>query len=275
MIVCELWHGQGLGNQLAVYITTRSIAKKLGYEFGIQHPDRFRGSSFLKNLNFGESVRGGHTDIEGKPPSKLPDGIEYYYAEKQKWLSNGSCVTPYDWDLLKIQDNTKIDGLMQGEDYFKEYKTEIRDWLKVDLIDFPANQCIINFRGGEYAGVKDFFLPQSYWDNAIAHMRSVRSNMQFRVVTDDVCTARDFFPDFEITHEMSSDYKSIQSAPYLILSNSSFAFFPAWLNTKLEFCIAPKYWARFNISDGYWSLDQNYTKGWFYLDRQGKLGIDK
>jgi hypothetical protein len=47
------------------------------------------------------------------------------------------------------------------------------------------------------------------------------------------------------------------------------------LNTKVKFCIAPKYWGRFNISDGYWSLEQNYTRGWIYQDREGKLSTER
>lgn len=276
MIVTELWNGQGLGNQLACYITTRCIAIDNGYEFGIHHPERFKGSSFLKNVDFGKNVTGGLTLEEGKTPVSLPDGITNYYVEKNVYHQNGSNITPYDMNLTKIPDNTKIDGLMQGEDYFKRHKDEIRNWLKVNLIELPENLCIINFRGGEYVYVKDFFLPKSYWDNAINNMKSIRPDMKFHVVTDDPNTARYFFSsEITISHEMSLDYAMIQSAYYLILSNSSFAFFPAWLNEKVKFCIAPRYWGRFNISDGYWSLDQNYTEGWYYQDREGKLLTQK
>ena len=36
MIVTEIYKGQGLGNQLWCYITTRVMAKDKGYNFGIQ-----------------------------------------------------------------------------------------------------------------------------------------------------------------------------------------------------------------------------------------------
>ena len=63
----------------------------------------------------------------------------------------------------------------------------------------------------------------------------------------------------------------VKNAHYLILSNSSFAWFPAWLSTTLKYAIAPKYWARHNVSDGYWCLGYNLTTGWMYQDRNGKL----
>jgi hypothetical protein len=267
--------GQGLGNQLACYVSTRCIALDLGYDFGIEHPEQFKGYSFLKNVNFGLPVVGGVTPEEGKPPLKLPQGITNYYAEKNVRHPNGCDISPYDWDLFKISDNTKIDGLMQGEDYFKKHKEDIRKWLKIDLKILPKNLCIINFRGGEYVGIREVFLTKNYWDNAVKNMKNIRSDMIFQVVTDDPITARYFFPGFNIYHDIASDYRSIQSAPYLILSNSSFSFFPAWLNENLKFCIAPRYWSRHNVSDGYWSMDQNYTKGWWYQDRRGNLSLDK
>ena len=47
MIITELYDGQGLGNQLWCYVTTRVIAKKNGYDFGIQSPEKFKGIYFI------------------------------------------------------------------------------------------------------------------------------------------------------------------------------------------------------------------------------------
>ena len=275
MIVTELWNGQGLGNQLHCYVATRCIAMTLGFTFGIHHPERFKGHNLFPNLYFGEPVTGGYTSVEGQTPEKLPDGITNYYREKTTLHTSGSNISGYDDDLYNLQDNTKIDGLMQGEGYYSHLKQYVYSWLKVEPIELDDNVCIINFRGGEYVGVKDFFLPPSYWFNAIGNMRKFRPDLRFEVVTDDVKTAKEFFPELKVTHDLENDYRSINSAQYLILSNSSFAFFPTWLNTNLKFCIAPRYWARHNISDGYWSLDQNYTQGWWYQDRDGRLGQEK
>ena len=101
--------------------------------------------------------------------------------------------------------------------------------------------------------------------------------MRFVVITDDVRAARRFFPRLEIRHfGIGGDYAVIHAAHYLILSNSSFAWFPAWLSTNLRFCIAPKYWAHHNVSDGYWACGYNLTTGWNYLGRDGTLyGYDE
>ena len=36
MLATEFLHGQGLGNQLFCYVTTRMLAHRLGYDFGIK-----------------------------------------------------------------------------------------------------------------------------------------------------------------------------------------------------------------------------------------------
>ena len=41
MIFTEIYKGQGLGNQLFVYVATRAIAKKLNQPFGIKNPQIF------------------------------------------------------------------------------------------------------------------------------------------------------------------------------------------------------------------------------------------
>lgn len=275
MITTELYRGQGLGNQLWCYTTARVIAKKHGYKFGIQSPENFKGADFL-DIDFGEKVVGG-SGPDGGPPEKLPEEIKYYYKEKSIIHPlNGTDIRLSDDDLLNIKDGTKIDGLMQDEQYIVDNKEEIKQWLKVreefECFDFSSDDiCVINFRGG-YAQVVDLFLPKEYWVNAMRNMRQINPNFRFVVITEDVKTARRFFPKLEIFHfSIAKDYVIIKNAKYLILSNSSFAWFPAWLNEKLQYCIAPKYWARHNVSDGYWSLGYNITTGWMHQDRLGNL----
>jgi len=276
MIIAEFYKGQGLGNQLACYITTRVIALDKGCDFGIMHREKFKGSDFL-NLDFGKEVIGGQGP-EGGPAKKLPRGITHYYCEKQiNHPTSGADIRIYDKDLVNIPDNIKIDGLMQDEKYFEHRKNEIRKWLKVkeeyECYDYANDDiCVINFRGGEYARHKDLFLAKDYWKNAINSMLKINRNLKFVVITDDTYEARKFFPYYDVFHfNIAKDYVIVKNAHYLILSNSSFAWFPAWLSNSLKYCIAPKYWGRHNVSDGYWSLGYNITRGWNYLDKYGNL----
>ncbi len=277
MIITEIYKGQGLGNQLWCYITTRVIAKDKGYEFGIMSPEKFKCNDFLE-LDFGKPVLGGKGK-EGGPPTKLPEGIKHYYVERKiTHPDNGVDIRSYDKDLVDILDNTKIDGVMQDERYISHRRNEIREWLKVkkeyECYDYSNdNTCVINFRGGaDYILNPRVFLPQKYWDDAINNIQKINKNMKFVVITNDVATAKKFFPKFDVFHfSISKDYVVVKNAKYLILSNSSFACFPAWLNEDLRYCIAPKYWSQYNYSDGYWGCSYNITSGWHYQDRDGNL----
>jgi len=280
MIVTEIYNGQGLGNQLACYVTTRVVAKDKGFDFGIMNPHKFKCLDFM-DLDFGLPVTGG-SGREGGPPDTLPDGIQYYFKERYNVLSNGSNVTIDDPNLELIQDNTKIDGIFQSEDRIIHRRDEIRQWLKVkpekDCYDYSdPNICIINYRGGEYASVADFHLNGKYWECAIKKMQTINLNFRFVVITDDVERASAQFPDFEVKHfDVGTDFSIIKNAYYLILSNSSFPYFATLLSDTVKYILAPKYWGRHNISNGYWACGYNIFRDHVYIDREGTLfGYDE
>ena len=77
MIITELYHGQGLGNQLFAYVTTRMLAHRHGYEFGISGrknlgDPRFNSEGlYFMNLDLGRDVIGGYSPPSGPPDSLL------------------------------------------------------------------------------------------------------------------------------------------------------------------------------------------------------------
>lgn len=254
-MIAGIFHeGSGLGNQIHRYVMARVLAKDKGVDFGMVNPHLFKGASFL-SLDMGKPVQ----------------GIEHKFNEERVNNKHGEDIRDYDWSIKKVKDNTCIDGEFQGEDYYKHRLGEIREWFKTDPLFAPENECVITFRGGEYLYFPDLFLTKKYWSDAIEHMKKINPKMTFRVITDDVETARQFFPYYIITHEIGDDWRSIRYAKYLILSNSSFGILPTLLNEDKKFVIAPMYWARHNVSDGYWCLEQNKYAGWNYQDRNGKL----
>jgi hypothetical protein len=276
MIVTELYKGQGFGNQLWSYVVTRCLALDLGFDFGIMSPHKFKGHSFM-SLDFGKAVIGG-SGPEGGPPAILPEGIIHYYAEKEAWYPKFKCdIRDFDPDLLKIKDNTKIEGYFQSEKFITYRRNEIKEWLKVnganDYYDFSnENICVLNVRGGEYKNNPELILTRKYWTDAIKNMLSVKPQLEFIIITDDVAYAQQLLPEYKSYHfDIGKDYSIVKNAYYLILSNSSFAFFPAWLSETVKYVIAPKYWARHNVSDGFWACAFNLYSGWMWQDREGKL----
>ncbi len=275
MIITEIYNGQGLGNQLHCYVTTRVIALDKGYNFGIMNPNKFKCLDFM-DLDFGKAVIGGNGP-EGGPPIQLPEGIKHYFRERDVRHPNNSDIRNDDLKLEEIEDNTKLDGLFQSEDRIIHRKDEIKQWLKIkpekERWGYSSEDiCIINFRGGDRVGDANFFLPYDYWINAINRMKVINPRFRFIVITDDVYTAKIFFPFLDVYHfDIASDYSIIKNAKFLILSNSSFPYFATFCSDTIKFIIAPKYWGRYNISDGYWSCGYSIYRNYHYIDRNNNI----
>jgi hypothetical protein len=278
MISTEILYGQGLGNQLACYVTTRAIAADRGVDFGIYDPHGCWGDKRYndKGLYFMDLDMGKQIDI---------DKIKLFYNEKEYRYFNNSCmhdmqfgawVNKTDEQLKNIPDGSHVLGIMQGPDYFYHRIEEIKQWLKVkpeyDNYNFSSdNICILNIRANLDEAV---FLPREYWINAINHMLSINPDFTFLVITEDPTTIKQFLPELAdniFDFGIGEDYSIIKNAKYLIASNSSFSIFPSLTSETLKYIIAPKYMLRHNTSDGYWSCGYNIYPTYTYMDREGKL----
>ena len=280
MIGMEFIRGYGLGNHLFCYITARALAKANGYEFGCANQQQFANNPHSHKGMYFMDIDLGH-DITPKEKASMNEYHEkderVYTGSSRHDMTHGCYISGPDEKLYHIPDNTLIYGNMQDESYFLPYRDEIRQWLHVrpeyDSHEYTKdNLCIINMRGGEYTNNPQLYLDRTYWTNAIANMKKLRPDMHFMVVTEDEEAARKVLPEYEIHHfDMGRDYVTLKNARYLILSNSSFAVLAALTSETCQYIIAPKYWARHNVSNGYWSSEQNIYSFMHYQDRKGCL----
>lgn len=277
MIVSEFKDGQGLGNQLWMYVVTRSVALELNFDFGFQNIEKFKGLGFL-NLDFGKQclkeIGTDNLSIE----HQLPIDIKNIFTENYILDINTKLdISPLDSRIWQIKDSTKLFGNFQSEGYYIRNLDLVSSWLRISkhvaFPDFdPENECLINFRGGEYRHMKNILLPINYWLDAQRIMRKINSKMKFVVVTDDYALARRFFPKARILRQgMASDYLSLNLAKYIILSNSSFAWFPVRTNANEPVVFAPKFWWGYN--QDIWSCGETKCNSWNYLDKQGKIEL--
>jgi hypothetical protein len=224
-MIAGIYHkGSGTGNQLFRYVGTKILALEKGEEHTMIAPELFKGKDFL-NLEI------------------APNNIRYTVEHPS------GKVIPESYEGV-------VDGEFQNEADFVSHLDEIREWLKVEPLEMPEDVCVINFRGGEYVNVPDLFLPPEYWEEGIEMMREINPLMKFEVHTDDPDTAKTFFHDFPIIHNVGLNWRAIRYANYLLLSNSSFAILPAYLGDA-KLIIAPLYWARYNTKE--WLNPDNAT----------------
>jgi hypothetical protein len=232
-------------------------------------------------------------DIDYGLPVK--DIVNEYYEKAIKILHKDEVdITPIDKNIFNIQDNTIILGhkgakgaLLQDEEYFYDKENEVKSWFKIKeqyKIEYDNklkelgfvldnNLCVINFRGGEYRNIPNVLLRKEYWRDSINHILSINKDVKFLLITDDVECANNFmpFPIKAIHVDVGFDFYVVNQAKWVIISNSTFGWWAAWLNSNANKIIAPKYWARHNVSNGYWSVGKSYTKKFDYVDREGKL----
>lgn len=292
MIVIEFYDGQGLGNQIWVYVVLRSLASRSGFSFGVQNPEKFKGKEIF-DIDFGEYVIGGEGP-EGGPPTKLPEQIDYYVNENRLFENKTALdVTSVDAALMNISDRTKFDGNLQSLKYIKGLEHNIYNWLKIrpnkiHNNELGSNFCVVHVRGGDYLNTFAF-LPRKYYEDAMRAIIKVLPTIKFVVVTDDIKYSKKILPNipiigstpsttidkFRAKHHMggniAEDFAILNTAKFVILSASTFSFWAVYLNINNPFVIAPKYWFAFSKSSGWWSTQDIIVPTWQYIDKSGEI----
>lgn len=271
MIIVELFEGQGLGNQLWVYASGVSIAKKLRLPFILIGYERFKGQNFI-NIPQELGISSVKADKVRQSRSWHVFKERLFYDPELKYFSSG-----YDDRVLSIKGATKLEGLFQSEKYLFGFETYLSKIIIVSKIFLDKSKvskdtCIINLRGGEYKLHKNLILSKVYWMKAINNMKTIYGVSKFLIVTDDKKYAAGLLPGFSILDGGMGDcYATLFNAKYLILSNSSFAFFPAKLGVKKNLVIAPQYWSRHSNIFGRWASPCNLYKDWMWQCVNGDL----
>lgn len=162
-------------------------------------------------------------------------------------------------EMAKLADQKFFIGFFQSEDYFKPYKEEIMAKFSIKdkyqaafqhiFQEIPKTSpiVVIHVRRTDYMDL-NINLPLSYYHNAIASLTTAHNF--YVIISDDPAFTQEEFsylPNKYISHESEIvDFQFLMNADICILSNSSFSWWGAYLNTKNAEIIVPKYWFGFN-----------------------------
>lgn len=173
MLGTELLKGQGLGNQLFCYVTTRCIALEN------QLPYSILGSETVAN-NMHSSCGMYFMDLDYGMPSAKEDYKQVYNEKEDRIfignsrhdLTHGCYVTGVDEKLLHPADYTLLYGNMQAERYYMKYKEDIKQWLKVkdeyDCMEYCRdNLCILHLRCSDYLDCPELYLRKNIGRTAL------------------------------------------------------------------------------------------------------------
>lgn len=236
MISCE-FHGR-LGNNMFQIAAAASVAKKLGVDFSVP-----------------TYTLAGH---RGALPSDL-QGFDYPYHYHQDYNVNehekiGEKDNQY--TELPLKDNIKLCGFFQSYKYFDDIREDLINsyfapagWIlefskKYNVSDRSVGVCV---RRGDYLMLQDnhCVLNEDYYqetcNNLIAH--SLVDNVF--VFSDDMDWCKNVFSNIGATFVEADKFVQLYlmtQMKHLILANSTFSWWGAYLNNKGGNIYVPDPW---------------------------------
>ena len=256
-----------LGNQLFQYAFIKALA------------ERFH-TSFYLNEKMEQFTAANYFDLEGYSPTR--NKINKFLLK----LESGNLIKKLqatDIDIYSeavsnaLTNRTIYNGYFQSELFFKDIAVKIPAYIRVkkEHVDkfqaqyqdtFTNNRTIaVHIRRGDYLNLNDWWaanfgsnnlsLPTSYYLKCLEQVPDYK-NHKIIFVSDDIDFARTEFariPNAEFSQsDMITDFQIIMNADVSILSNSSFAWWAAYLNPKKDKAIyCPQYWLGFKIEKEY------------------------
>jgi len=245
-----------LGNQIFQYVICRLIALKNNYNFYIEEigepsTEGMHVKDFFENIELG----------------KKDGDIKFIFNEDHN-------LQTFNPQIFQIPDFTKISGFFQSPRYYKDYEKIVRSWFNLALSEKakfllnkynPKDFCYIHLRGTDYKNHNHWFLNKDYYQKSINYIKNIKKDIKFLIITDDQNEASNSFPHIEnLSEDMKTDFLLLLNSRYTIISNSSFAWWPAWLKEK-EKVIAPNNWLNYNKPElGFYPIDIK-TDGFIYI----------
>jgi len=252
-------HGR-MGNQLFQYAFTTSLEKNLGakgffvtneqyvlhkYFDGVPRPlpcyltvKRILLSSLYRALKLDRlDLTGGEVKSH---LGLVRDGVVYKgFFQSRKYFASLSRRALQEQFVLKKSHVDKFH--LKYKDLFDNNKIITIHVRKTDYLNF----------GNENLGGKDLSLPFSFFEKCLDQVENV-SDYKIIFVSDDINQTKAYFGEnrnYIYSQESEIiDFQLLKNADICILSNSSFSWWGAYLNSRAIKIYAPKDWLGFMIN---------------------------
>jgi hypothetical protein len=167
-----------------------------------------------------------------------------------------------------LKNNVIYEGFFQSDLYFKDSLSQLKKHFTVkkehriitrNMFDMDHRPILaIHIRRTDYVdygsdrlGGKNMTLPLSYYQNALRTIDTDKYNVLF--VSDEIEFVKSNFEMkayYSESNSMIVDFQLIQSSNLIIVANSSFSWWAAYLSDA-ERIIAPQYWLGFKVNKEY------------------------
>jgi|YNPNPStandDraft_1061719.scaffolds.fasta_scaffold01960_15 Glycosyl transferase family 11. len=190
--------------------------------------------------------------------------------------------------ITAIKDNmVYYEGYFQSVLYFFDFQKDIKRHFRIKKTytkqfekkykSIFANHKVltIHYRGGDYKsygsddlGGINMTLPWTYYENCLKQIQNIHE-YKILVISDDLAGIQSHFKGYSnVSFEQNTeviDLLLLMNSDALVISNSSFAWWGAYLNQKNALVFAPKYWLGFKIGK-YYPQDINKLLDWYFVD---------
>ena len=265
----------GLGNQMFMYAACKHLAKlnnaqliidnKTGYKYDTLYKRTYRLNAFDLNIRFANYFE------MFLPFDKL--FRNFYKLFFNKYFINESNLI-YDQNFINIRFNGKlwIEGYWQNEKYFIDIADEIKkDFLIKNIYKEQGIKYInkilhtesvaIHFRNYTSNSLDTNNLDNNYYNKAISYINSKVLKPNFFIFTNNPSKQQlDFIKQINNvtiieTNSEITDMYLMSNCKYLIIANSSFSWWAAWLaSNPNKIVIAPQK-QTININSGFSSVE--------------------
>ena len=262
MIVVKI--SDGFGNQLFMYACGYAVAKR-------NHAELLLDTSILDTnclrkyelgyLNLFYNKRITVSKYKSRIIMAAARKIKYFQLFKNMNVFEENLGKGFDKEILKVTDNTYISGYWQSEKYFSEYRADLtkqfvpkieRSESVIKLMhEIQSNNSVaLHVRRGDYMNI-GCQLDMGYYDKAIETIKSINPNKHFvlYVFSDDVNFCKEYFskklhkddryielryPIYKSDDYTLDDLFLMSKCNHIIMANSSYSWWAAWLNSNDE-----------------------------------------
>lgn len=273
MIILHL--SGGLGNQMFQYAFGRANAKKLGADLKLEltNPTLIIHNGFelerIFNIQASEATQADMQAVLGIYRYRLIRKV--FKATSLSKIFQSPCIEEPHFQfspaLLAIPDNSYINGYWQSEKYFLEIENEIRSDFAFKLTMAQQNADVakkvsksnsvsLHVRRNDFANNSKInathgLCSLEYYQAAIRYIAERVKQPYFFIFSDDAAWVKsnlklNYPCDFVLHNqgaESFNDMRLMSLCKHHIIANSSFSWWGAWLNPRVEkIVVAPQQW---------------------------------
>ena len=256
----------GVGNQLFCYAYAKSLQQK-GYDvkidistFKFNKIDSYELDKY--NIDIPISTQKENEILFNN--SSLSKILKRFGIDISNKVREKSLL--FDESLLRINDNSYVDGYFQNEKYFYDIREIILEQISINrpLSNFTKsiqkkinslnNTCSIHVRRGDMANDINVKIhgvcSVEYYNNAIEFLKNKLGEVNYFIFSDDFEWCRSNLKIDNAIFVESDEHRIAHEDIYLmslcdhnIIANSTFSWWGAWLNdNESQISIAPMEW---------------------------------